>query len=90
MTQTSIDRCTEIARAFGATKLILFGTAAESPESASDVDFACAGIQGWDLYRFGAKLEEALGRSVDVVPLRAGDRLSDYILEKGRTLYEAN
>jgi hypothetical protein len=90
MTQTVLDRCTEIARAFGATKLVLFGTAADFPEMARDVDLACAGVQGWDLYRFGAKLEEALGRSVDVVPLRAGDRFSEYILETGRTLYEAN
>jgi hypothetical protein len=90
MNRTAIDRCTDIAREFGVTKLVLFGTAAESPNTANDVDFACAGIQGWDLYRFGAKLEEALGKSVDVVPLRVGDRFSQYILEKGRTLYEVN
>jgi predicted nucleotidyltransferase len=90
MTQMAIDRCAEIARAFGVTKLVLFGTALESPEKATDVDIACAGIQGWDLYRFGAKLEETLGKSVDVVPLRAGDRFSDYILKKGRTLYETS
>lgn len=88
MNRTTMDRCAEIARAFGAKKLVVFGTAAESLDTARDVDFACDGIQGWDLYRFGAKLEEALGRSVDVVALRADDRLSQYILEKGRTLYE--
>jgi predicted nucleotidyltransferase len=84
-----IDRCTAIARSFGATKLVLFGSAAVSLETATDVDFACEGIQGWDLYRFGAKLEEELGRSVDVVPLRVGDRFSQYVVQKGRTLYEA-
>jgi hypothetical protein len=86
MSEVSIDRCAEIAREFGVTRLILFGTAAQSPDTARDVDFACAGLEGWDLYRFGAKLEEELGRSVDVVPLRAGDRFSQYILERGRTL----
>ena len=89
MNRTTIDRCTAIARSFGATKLVLFGTAADSWDAANDVDLACEGIHGWDLYRFGAKLEEELGRSVDVVPLRRGDRFSQYVVQKGRTLYEA-
>jgi predicted nucleotidyltransferase len=90
MNETMIERCADIARAFGVKKLILFGTAAESLETAADVDFACEGIEGWDLYRFGAKLEEELGRNVDIVALRARDRFSQYIVEKGRTLYEVN
>ncbi len=88
MNGLAIDRCAEIARAFGVTKLILFGTAAHSPEKAVDVDFACEGLHGWDLFRFGAKLEEELGTTVDVIPLQAGDRFSQYVVEKGRTLYE--
>ena len=66
----TIDRCVEIARAFGVTKLILFGSALESPETAADMDVACDGLNGWDLFRFGAKLEEESSTSVDVVPLR--------------------
>jgi hypothetical protein len=68
----------------------LFGSAAESLDTAADVDFACEGIDGWDLYRFGAKLEEELGKSVDVVVLRPGDRFSQYVVTRGRTLYDAN
>jgi hypothetical protein len=90
MTQSTIDRCAQIARSFGVTKLVLFGTAIESPESAADVDFACEGLQGWDLYRFGAKLEEELRKRVDIVPLRAGDRFSQYVVQNGRTVYEAD
>ena len=90
MTPSVIDRCAEIARSFGVTKLVLFGTAAESPDSAADVDFACEGLQGWDLYRFGAKLEEVLRKHVDVVPLRAGDRFSQYVARKGRTVDEVD
>ena len=87
---STTDRCIEIARAFGVTKLILFGSALESPETAADVDVACEGLDGWDLFRFGAKLEEALGTSVDVIPLRPGDRFSQYIAQRGRVLYEAD
>jgi uncharacterized protein len=87
---STTDRCIEIARAFGVTKLILFGSALESPETAADVDVACEGLDGWDLFRFGAKLEEALGTSVDVIPLRPDDRFSQYIAQRGRVLYEAD
>ena len=88
MNQKMIDRSVEIARAFGVTKLVLFGSAAESPSTARDVDLACEGLSGWDLYRLGAKLEEELGQRVDVIALTPGDEFSDYILEKGRTVYE--
>ena len=67
MNQSTIDRCAEIARGFGVKRLILFGTAAESSETAADVDFACEGLHGWNLYRFGARLEEELRKHVDVV-----------------------
>ena len=89
MNQATIDRCAEIARGFGVKKLILFGSAAESWEAAADVDFACEGLHGWNLYRFGARLEEELRRRVDVVPLRPGDRFSQYVAQKGRVLYDA-
>lgn len=87
---SATDRCVEIARAFGVRKLILFGSALESPETAADVDVACEGLDGWDLFRFGAKLEEALGMTVDVIPLRSDDRFSQYVAQRGRVLYEAD
>ena len=89
MNRTPIDRCVDVARAFGVRKLILFGSALESPEMAGDVDVACEGLNGWDLFRFGAKLEEELGTSVDVVPLRPDDRFSQYVAQRGRILYES-
>jgi predicted nucleotidyltransferase len=90
MNQTTINRCADIARTFGVTKLILFGSALKSPETAADVDFACEGLVGWDLFRFGAKLEEALGKSVDVIPVRPDDRFSQYVAQRGRIVYEAD
>lgn len=87
MDQTAIERCAEIAKSFGVSKLVLFGSATESIESAHDLDIACEGIGGWDLFRFGAKLEEELGTHVDVVPLRPGDPFSEYVASHGRVLY---
>jgi predicted nucleotidyltransferase len=88
VSELQIDRCTAIARSFGATKLILFGSAADSPETAGDLDVACEGIAGWDLFRLGAKLEEELHTQVDVIALQPDDRLSRYIAKTGRVLYE--
>jgi hypothetical protein len=89
MDQALIDRCADTARSFGVTKLVLYGSASKTPESARDFDFACEGLGGWDLFQFGAKLGEILDKSVDVVPIRVDDRFSQYVAERGRILYEA-
>ncbi|MFN3762619.1 MAG: hypothetical protein ACK4WK_05375, partial [Anaerolineae bacterium] len=50
-----IERAVEIARAYGATRLILFGSALEMPDQARDLDLACDGIRGWKLYELGGQ-----------------------------------
>jgi len=87
--QTDIDRCTAIAREFGAKRLILFRSAVDSPDTARDLDLACEGVGGWDLFRLAARLEEELTTPVDLVPLRRGDRFSRYVESKGRVIYDA-
>ena len=42
--QEQLDRAIEIAENFGATRLILFGSAARNPEQAKDIDLACDGV----------------------------------------------
>lgn len=54
------------AKAYGATRLILFGSAATDPEKARDIDLACAGIPGWKLYEFAAHLEDELKMPLDI------------------------
>ena len=83
-----LDRCAVIAREFGATRLILFGSAAESPETARDLDLACEGVEGWDLFRFAAKLEDELKTRIDLVPLRHGDRFARHVQARGRVIYD--
>ena len=36
------------------------------------------------------KLEEELGTSVDVIPVRSDDRFSQYVAQRGRVVYEAD
>jgi len=85
-----IERCVATARQFGVKRLILFGSALDAPETARDVDLACEGVNGWDIFRLGARLEEELGVNVDLVPLSPGDKFSQRILRLGRVIYEAD
>ena len=87
--QFKIDDWVVLARQFGATKLILFGSALHSPNTAKDIDFACQGVEGWDLFRLAAQMEELLGKHVDLVPIRANDRFSNYVAHRGRVVYES-
>jgi predicted nucleotidyltransferase len=48
--QKQLDRAIALAKAYGATRLILFGSAATTPEQASDLDLACDGVAGWRFY----------------------------------------
>lgn len=85
---SQIERCVVIARNFGARKLVLFGSAAESLENACDLDIACDGVEGWKLFELGARIEEELGIPVDIVPLKPVTRFTRYIARKGKVIYE--
>lgn len=86
--QEKVERCIALAREFGAKRLILFGSALKEPDTARDVDLACEGIEGWDIFRLGARLEEELGMPVDLVSLSPDDRFSRYVAKRGRVIYE--
>lgn len=86
LTQEKLDIIISLARAYGATRLILFGSAAESPETARDLDLACAGVPGWKLYELAARLEDELRVPLDLVPLSPPSRFTRRIEEKGRIL----
>jgi len=88
ITSLQIDRCVSIASKFGAKRLILFGSAMESPETARDIDLACDGVDGWKFFELGASIEEEIGIPVDIVPLEPTTRFTRYIAKKGRVVYE--
>ncbi len=85
-----IERCVAAAQTFGAKRLILFGSALDEPETARDVDLACEGVEGWDVFRLGARLEEELGVEVDLVPLSPDDKFSQHVARRGRVIYESD
>ncbi|MEW6068473.1 MAG: nucleotidyltransferase domain-containing protein [Nitrospirota bacterium] len=86
VSQKQIKRIIDIAKAYGATRLILFGSAVEMPEKARDIDIACDGVPGWKLYEFAARIEDELGTNLDIVPLNPPNRFTKFIETKGKVL----
>lgn len=81
-----LDRAIALAKAYGATRLVLFGSTATTPEKASDLDLACDGVIGWKFYELGAQLEEELGVPLDLVPLDPPTPFTRLIEREGKVL----
>ena len=75
-----------VAKSFGATRLIVFGSAIDQPNEATDLDLACDGVSGWKLYELGARLEEELQIPLDLVPLSPPNRFTRMIERRGKVL----
>lgn len=84
--QEHLEKAVALAKAFGATRLILFGSALSRPEQARDLDLACDGIPGWQLFEFGAQLDEELNILLDLVPLSPSTPFTTLIEHKGKVL----
>jgi predicted nucleotidyltransferase len=86
--QEHLNRAIELAKTYGVTRLLLFGSTATNLEQAKDLDLACDGIIGWKLYELGARLEEELNVPLDLVPLSPPSRFTDVIERRGKVLYD--
>ena len=84
--QSKIDRIVELARTYGATKLILFGSMVKTPLIARDIDIACDGVPGWKLYELAAKIEDELDVPLDIIPFRPSTRMTRKIESEGKIL----
>jgi predicted nucleotidyltransferase len=84
--QEQIERAVALAKAYGATRLILFGSAATAPDQARDLDLACDGVSGWKFYELGARLEEELRIPLDLIPLDPPTRFTRLIEQRGKVL----
>ncbi|MDT0631084.1 nucleotidyltransferase domain-containing protein [Rubrivirga sp. S365] len=90
MTADHIDTAARIARDFGATRVVLFGSAVDHPAHARDLDLAVAGVHGWAFYKLGARLDRTLGVPVDLVALDPPTPFSRRIEGAGRVLYDGH
>ncbi len=85
-----LDSAVAIARAHGATRLILFGSTLEAPETARDLDLAVEGVPGWSFFGLAAELESALPVPVDIIPLDqvSQNHFTRCVHQRGRVLFE--
>lgn len=90
VTPHHLQQAVEIARSYGATRLVLFGSAATHPEQAQDLDLAVAGVPGWRFFGLAARLERALHLSVDLVALEPPTPFAQHVEQWGRVLYADN
>ena len=81
-----IKKIVALAKSYGATRIILFGSAVENPDQARDLDLAFDGVPGWKLFELGARLEEELKVPLDIVPLNPPTRFTRLIETKGQKL----
>jgi predicted nucleotidyltransferase len=86
ITDDVFNKAIEIARRFGAKRLLVFGSAINTAREARDIDFACEGVLGWKLFQFGAALEEALKMPVDLVSLDEHTDFGRMVESQGRRL----
>ncbi len=89
ITKRNIDRVVEIAKDYGATQVILFGSALDNIDNANDIDIGVLGIPDNKFLEFGGTLDIELGIPVDVIPLNQKSPFIDYIRKKGRYIYDA-
>lgn len=84
--ESKIERIVSLAKSYGATRVIIFGSAVESPEKAVDLDLAFDGVPGWKLYELGARLEEELEIPLDIISLTPPNNFTRHIETKGLKL----
>ena len=84
--ETVLPKVVRVARQFGATRLLLFGSALENPAKVRDLDLACAGVSGWKFFELSAALEESLGMPLDLVPLDPPTPFTRLIEKRSRAL----
>lgn len=84
--QDQLEKVIALAKAYGATRLILFGSAVTAPSQARDLDLACDGVAGWKLYELGARLEEELRMPLDLVPLDPPTPFTRLVEQQGLVL----
>jgi predicted nucleotidyltransferase len=89
ITQEIIDKIHDEASLWGVKKLILFGSALNDPQNAHDIDLAAEPMT-WDLLGYIAKLEEEIGITIDIVPLKPSNRFTRTLEANGKVIYESN
>ncbi|MCK5178393.1 MAG: hypothetical protein KAR32_02605 [Candidatus Omnitrophica bacterium] len=86
---TELTKIVDISKAFGADRVLLFGSCLDDVARARDIDIAVSGIPPRKFFEYYAEVSMAVKDEVDIVDLDdLGDHFSGRILSKGKVLYE--
>ncbi len=77
----------EIAKKYGISRVLLFGSSIDESGESNDIDIAVEGLQASQFFKFYGELILNLSRPVDVVDLNARTKLNDIIFAEGLQLY---
>jgi predicted nucleotidyltransferase len=88
VSEDRILKAVEALRSFGAKRVLLFGSYADHPELARDVDLAAEGIAPAKLWRVDGAVSEALDVPFDLVIREVNPELYDIIRKRAKVLYE--
>ncbi len=77
----------EIARRYGACRVLLFGSSLSEAAEGSDIDIAVEGVPDEDYYAFYGELMRALSKPVDVVDLTQRSKFTELVVREGVELY---
>ena len=83
----NLDKAIEVAKEFGASRLVVFGSYVTDPASAKDLDLAVSGINDWTFFELAARLEEALRVPLDLISLDQDSPLTRQAEAHGKVLY---
>ena len=86
----NLDKMSQAVQALvnmGASKVILFGSAAENPESAGDIDIAVEGIPLNRILDADVALGDILRQPYDLVSREENSRFFEIISRYGKVLY---
>ncbi|MDQ1265859.1 MAG: uncharacterized protein QG635_1011 [Bacteroidota bacterium] len=88
VTPEQINKAIDIAREYGASRLLLFGSALTDPDNANDLDLGVDGIKGLKFFEYGGALDFALKIPVDIVDLSSNTRFINHIKKTGKFIYD--
>jgi predicted nucleotidyltransferase len=81
------DTITEVAREYGAAKVVLFGSSLAEDREPNDIDLGVSGIEPRLFFRFYGELMMRLSKPIDIIDLAYRSRFTELIERDGVVLY---
>ncbi len=80
---------TQLAERYQVTRLLLFGSGADSQREARDIDLAVEGLSPEKFFRFYGDLLFGISKPVDLIDLLQDSRFTRLVRREGLPLYDS-